>query len=198
MKIKPFDQIPLLEIGNTYQIAGTIWANASESFVTLFPEKVVDALEDLYFTPMTLENWETFLRQTDLLETEIFGVDKTGKLVKAIVRKTQRSIDSFMQWRVFKRDNYTCRYCGRTGIPLTVDHIDLWENGGATIEDNLLSACKSCNKDRGRMEYEDWLSSPLYQKRATALLPETRVLNEDVLKILPALRSKRVKNIRSR
>ena len=197
MRIITLEDINIYDIGSTYQIAGTIWSSVDDCFITLFPGKE-ETFEHTKLLPMDLSEWETFLRQTDLLETEILLTDSSGKLVKAILRKTQRNIDAFMQWAVFKRDGYTCRYCGRDGIPLTVDHIILWERGGPTIPDNMLTACKKCNKDRGNMEYLDWLASPHYQKRAIHLTEKVKRQNEDVVRHLPALWEKRVMNIRSR
>lgn len=189
--------INLLDVGNEIQIAGTIWSGKGMAFVTLFPGKQED-LSHLTTLPMDLQEWEQFLRQTDLLETEIFRTDPSGKIIKAIVRKTQRAIDGYMQWAVFKRDNYTCRYCGRTGIPLTVDHVDLWENGGATIEANLVSACKNCNKERGRMEYPDWINSKQYEKRSKGLKIDVLHQNRRLVSELPNLQALRVTNIRTR
>ena len=191
------NDININDIGNEIQLGGTIWTGKSIAFVTLVPDKKED-LSNLKILPMTLEEWEKFLRQTDLLETQIIGEDETGKIVKAIYRKSQRQIDSYLQWAIFKKDNYTCRYCGRTGIPLTVDHIVLWEEGGPTIELNLLSSCKSCNKERGRMQYSDWLNSPIYQQKSKNLPLEIKVANSQKLNDIPQIKTMLVKNIRSR
>ena len=188
--------INILDIGNSIQIVGTIWKGPDICFITQFPGKDED-LTDVKKLPMELSEWEKFLRQTDILETEIFTKDPTG-ITKKIVRKTQRQIDSYMQWAVFKRDNYCCRYCGRTGIPLTVDHIILWEEGGATVPDNLLSACRRCNKDRGRMQYEDWVYSGMYKKYSEHLVAQVHQLNLALIQELPRLRALNVQNIRSR
>lgn len=188
--------INIHDIGNTIQIVGTIWKGPNICFITQFPDKDED-LSNVKKMIMTLEDWERFLKQTDLLETEIFVADVSG-VTKKIVRKTQRQIDSYMQWNVFARDKYTCRYCGRTGIPMTVDHIDLWEDGGATTPANLLTACRRCNKDRGRMLYEDWLQSALYKTYSKNLSDEVIANNLDIIQQLPVLRGMRVSHIRSR
>lgn len=197
MDIINLDDLNIYDFGNEIQLGGLIWTGKGMALVTQFPGKNED-FSNLQSMPMDLPQWERLLKQTDTLETEIFATDPTGKVVKAIFRKTQRSIDSYVQWAVFQRDNYTCRYCGRTGIPLTVDHIDLWENGGASIEVNLLSACRNCNKDRGRIEYDVWLKSPVYAKRSANLSVAQRQANEDVVAQLPHLRTLRVQHVRSR
>jgi 5-methylcytosine-specific restriction endonuclease McrA len=50
---------------------------------------------------------------------------------------------------VFRRDNYTCQYCGRRDIPLTVDHITPKRLGGKHIWTNVVAACPSCNHRKG-------------------------------------------------
>ncbi|CAA9569933.1 MAG: HNH endonuclease family protein [uncultured Thermomicrobiales bacterium] len=50
---------------------------------------------------------------------------------------------------VFIRDNYTCQYCGRQGLDLTIDHIVPRHRGGPHSWENLVSACKACNHRKG-------------------------------------------------
>lgn len=188
--------INLLDFGNEIQIAGIIWTGKGFSFTTQFPDKT-ETFENLKSMPLTLEEWQKLLRQTDLLETEILANDGNG-IVKKIVRKTARQIDSYTQWSVWRRDNFACRYCGRDTVPLTVDHIDLWEEGGCSLTENMLSACKNCNKDRGRMKYDEWINSARYKNRSSNLTSEQRKANEDVIDDLAHLYTLRVTNIRSR
>lgn len=188
--------INVYDIGNEIQISGVIWTGKGHAFVTFVPDKDED-LSNLKKMPLTLPQWEILLKQTDLLETEIFQKDSTG-ITKIIVRKSQRQIDSYLQWAVFRRDSYTCRYCGRTGIPLSVDHIIIWEDGGPTIEENLISACRQCNKDRGRLPYEEWLATRAYLLKSRNLSVIEKQKNTDILSQLDAIRTKRVLHVRSR
>ena len=50
---------------------------------------------------------------------------------------------------VFRRDNYTCQYCGRRDTPLTVDHILPKRLGGQHTWMNVVAACPSCNHHKG-------------------------------------------------
>lgn len=50
---------------------------------------------------------------------------------------------------IFIRDNYTCQYCGRSNIELTIDHVVPRSRGGGHSWDNLVSACKVCNHRKG-------------------------------------------------
>jgi 5-methylcytosine-specific restriction endonuclease McrA len=50
---------------------------------------------------------------------------------------------------IFRRDNYTCQYCGRQSKDLTVDHIVPRHHGGQHNWENLVSACPDCNRRKG-------------------------------------------------
>jgi len=50
---------------------------------------------------------------------------------------------------IFRRDDYTCQYCGRESRNLTVDHVIPRHLGGEHGWDNLVSACPVCNIKKG-------------------------------------------------
>lgn len=50
---------------------------------------------------------------------------------------------------VFRRDNYTCQYCGMKPSRLTIDHIIPRHMGGTHSWENLVTACPSCNHKKG-------------------------------------------------
>jgi 5-methylcytosine-specific restriction endonuclease McrA len=56
---------------------------------------------------------------------------------------------------VFRRDNYTCQYCGRHDTPLTVDHILPKHLGGQHIWTNVVAACPGCNHRKGGRRLEE-------------------------------------------
>ena len=153
----------LLSIGNTINISGVIYSGEDKHILCWFPEENEFQYE-MHGMTMSLEEWEKFLRQTDVMEVEVLQTSSNGELVKAILRKSQRQIDNFVMWTCFKRDSYQCRYCGKDGIPLTVDHVVTWESGGPTTLDNLLTSCKKCNKLRGNKPYELWMVDKEYNK----------------------------------
>jgi hypothetical protein len=57
------------------------------------------------------------------------------------------SISKRLRFEIFKRDHFTCSYCGRTppAVILHVDHIDPRALGGLTEPSNLITACSDCN-----------------------------------------------------
>lgn len=60
---------------------------------------------------------------------------------------------------VFKRDNYTCAYCGEIGKKFEGDHIIPISKGGTNELSNLTTACRKCNrqkKDKLVSEFLEW------------------------------------------
>lgn len=203
MKLSDVD---VLKFGNTVQLVGGVWAGEGKAYVCLFPEEHGDIYSgqgavlftqgevvsgedemDVVCLNMGVDEWQQFLRQTDVMETEILARTKNGDEVKAIARKSSRQIDQNVSWRVFKRDGYACRYCGKDDVPLTVDHLVRWEEAGPSIEANLLSACRKCNRTRGDKSYADWLACGYYKQVARGLTPEVRAANVAVAATLDAI-----------
>lgn len=157
-----FSDIKLLDIGNTLQMAGAVYTDSEgKAFYFPFPSARAEGEEPVR-VEMSNEDWKALLRQADLVETEVLAQHKDGALYKAIIRKSQRQVDSHVQWNVYRRDNFMCRYCGTEELPLTIDHLVRWEDGGPTIEENLVAACRKCNKVRGDIAYAAWIRHPYY------------------------------------
>lgn len=182
LKYITLKDINILDIGNEIQLFGAIYAGKESLFLVPLPDESPDYLDgvtEAEVLEMSSEGWERFLHQTDVLDIE-------GP-AKAILRKSQRQIDQAIAWEVFMRDGYRCRYCGRR-VPLTVDHIILWEEGGASVKENLISACRRCNKLRGNKQYGEWLESEDYRLLSEHISPMEKKLNQEVLLHLDDLR----------
>ncbi len=50
---------------------------------------------------------------------------------------------------VFRRDNFTCQYCGKKSSDLTIDHVVPRHLGGKHIWTNVVAACPACNHRKG-------------------------------------------------
>jgi 5-methylcytosine-specific restriction endonuclease McrA len=50
---------------------------------------------------------------------------------------------------VFRRDLFTCQYCGKRDGGLTVDHVVPRHMGGGHIWTNVVAACPVCNHRKG-------------------------------------------------
>lgn len=49
---------------------------------------------------------------------------------------------------IFKRDDFSCQYCGKNK-ELTLDHLIPKSKGGKSTWTNLVTACKKCNARKG-------------------------------------------------
>lgn len=71
----------------------------------------------------------------------------------------------FTRHNVFKRDDFTCQFCG--GRPkaqdLTIDHVHPTSRGGKDEWSNTVSACVKCNRKKGARTPEE-ARMPLRQK----------------------------------
>ncbi len=143
------DKKELLKYGNELTICGFVVGNDKLSKIVMFPDENLRPGWDIE-TPNNKEIHQ-IIRQMDIQEIE--------GLQKVILRKSQRQIDQRVSWEVFRRDNFTCVYCGADDVPMTIDHIVLWEHMGDTVPNNLNCSCKKCNKTRGSMNYLKWMSS---------------------------------------
>lgn len=63
---------------------------------------------------------------------------------------SRSSIGKSVRFEVFKRDRFTCQYCGATppNAVLEVDHIHPVASGGTNEEGNLVTACFNCNRGK--------------------------------------------------
>lgn len=69
----------------------------------------------------------------------------------------------FSRKNVFTRDRYTCQYCHKRfpAAELTLDHVVPVSRGGKTRWNNIVTACKKCNRKKGgRTPGEANMSNP--------------------------------------
>jgi 5-methylcytosine-specific restriction endonuclease McrA len=104
--------------------------------------------------------------QADLL------VDGTGREGMRMARTQElpplagpsgrRSVGKRLRFEVFKRDFFTCQYCGRQppDVILEADHIEPKARGGADAADNLVTACADCNRGKAARELGDRIVRP--------------------------------------
>lgn len=178
MQTTSLKEIGLLRLGNNVMVSGMILVDGDTTLLVPIPEEQDSVAQgECKLVNLTAEEYIAFIRQLDVVEVEIF--DRAAN-TKVLVRKSQRQLDARIAWKVFQRDNYTCRYCGVTGVPMTYDHLMLWEDGGPTTEENGVAACKKCNKTRGNTWYGSWLVSDYYRKVCLNLTLEQRLANSDL------------------
>jgi 5-methylcytosine-specific restriction endonuclease McrA len=56
-----------------------------------------------------------------------------------------RSEPALLRMKIMERDNWRCQFCG-TRSDLQVHHIIYRSQGGADMEDNLITACAACHE----------------------------------------------------
>jgi hypothetical protein len=69
----------------------------------------------------------------------------------------RKSISKKVRFEVFKRDSFTCQYCGSKApdVVLHVDHVDPVSRGGGNDPLNLITSCVDCNGGKGATPLDD-------------------------------------------
>ena len=75
----------------------------------------------------------------------------------------RKPISKKLRFEVFKRDSFTCQYCGKSApdVVLHVDHIKPVKEGGTNDITNLVTACADCNLGKGARKILLWYQTAL-------------------------------------
>jgi hypothetical protein len=62
-----------------------------------------------------------------------------------------RSLTAYDRFAIFHRDDFTCRFCGFKcpSENLEADHLIPWARMGSDNPENMITACKKCNRGKG-------------------------------------------------
>ena len=65
----------------------------------------------------------------------------------------------------FKRDNFTCQYCGGKApdVALECDHVIARANGGGDELGNYITSCRTCNIGKGTVQVMEHESEPQFR-----------------------------------
>ena len=97
-----------------------------------------------------LENGSGFIHSA-VYEFPVPSVIRLASMIK----RPHRSEKKLTRLEVFKRDWYTCQYCGQETRQLTLDHVIPRHQGGQHSWENVISACVYCNRRKaGRTPQE--------------------------------------------
>jgi 5-methylcytosine-specific restriction endonuclease McrA len=99
----------------------------------------------------TIEVYDVSLKDGHGKKHFIPAVIRNVRQVKQSYRKV-----NFSRVNVFKRDNYTCQYCGvkagEEGVILEMEHVvprSRWNGSGSpTCWTNIVAACRKCNRKK--------------------------------------------------
>lgn len=69
----------------------------------------------------------------------------------------RKPIPKTIRFEVFKRDKFTCQYCGASApdVILEIDHIQPVSKGGTNELLNLVTSCRNCNRGKSNKELSD-------------------------------------------
>lgn len=95
----------------------------------------------------------------------------------------RKGLPKSIRFEVFKRDGFKCQYCGRSSpdVILECDHIVPIAAGGGNDILNLVTACRDCNRGKGKRELSD-ISIISAQKKQLEDLNEIREQTEMMIK----------------
>jgi hypothetical protein len=84
------------------------------------------------------------------------------------------------RFEIFKRDNFTCRYCGHTSpdVVLEIDHVVPVCEGGTDDAINLVTSCWSCNRGKAGVPLSVVMTGEDPHDKAIAVLEAARQLRE--------------------
>lgn len=69
----------------------------------------------------------------------------------------RKTLSKKTRFEVFKRDSFTCQYCGAQApeVVLHIDHMNPVAGGGTNDIINLITSCEPCNLGKGARELSD-------------------------------------------
>lgn len=85
------------------------------------------------------------------------------------------AVNKRLRFEIFKRDGFTCRYCGRRAPDVIIEVEHVWPKrlGGDDSAANLVTSCRDCNKGKSGVslktrQYEidvaEELAKPLWER----------------------------------
>lgn len=106
-------------------------------------------------------------------------------MAKATSRK---QIPKSVRFEVFKRDKFTCQYCGESApnVILEIDHITPVAKGGSNEIMNLITSCRDCNRGKTDKKLDD-NTAVMVQKKQLDVIQERREQLEMMLQWRQAL-----------
>lgn len=88
------------------------------------------------------------------------------------------SVSNRLRFEVFKRDLFTCQYCGRRppDVVLNCDHVIPSSKGGVDDLDNLITSCWECNSGKSNIALSSLPESQM--QRHVELIAQLTAFNE--------------------
>lgn len=89
---------------------------------------------------------------------EVDRRDGSSPAIRAIhgTSKQRTAIPLDVKRAVRERDGAVCVYCGDKDGPFDLDHKVPWSRGGKHTKENLVVACRHCNRSKGALTASEW------------------------------------------
>jgi len=114
------------------------------------------------------------------------AITDRGEDMATPTHSKRSSLSVRTRFEIFKRDNFTCRYCGQRSpdVILEVDHIVPVCDGGTDDPINLATSCWACNHGKAYVPLNELLVGEDPTERAVLIAERERQLREynEVLK----------------
>ena len=119
----------------------------------------------LSYYPLSLWNWQDSIKSAYFERVSIVSNYKrkirspsfemslpSVIALKSFIKPAEHP--NFTRFNVFLRDKFMCQYCG-SNSELTFDHLLPRSKGGKTDWNNVVTACSSCNVQKGGRLYDN-------------------------------------------
>jgi len=143
---------PVLVLNKRWFALTTMSVKEAIGLVAKGSAKIIDPTD---FSAVDLMTWNDVSRAKEKLEGDVIRSQHLSLVPPEVIVLTtydgvgQRSV-VFSRRNMFKRDKYTCQYCGVQPGPeeLTIDHVMPKSRGGGSTWENCVLACIACNKKK--------------------------------------------------
>lgn len=138
---------PTLVLNRVWQPVGVTPVSRAVTLVIAERARIVDPTS---YQQYSWADWSQLIPRED----ELFVQAVTFRIrVPEVITLTEydhvpRNVVAFSRRNIYKRDRYTCQYCGcQPGSKeLTIDHVHPRSRGGTSTWENCVLACLPCNK----------------------------------------------------
>ena len=181
---------PTLVLNRNWQPVGVVTVAKALTKVWNDTARIVDPAD---YQQYTWDNW-TLLRPADdepFIQTRRFHLRAPEVVTLTKYDRLPTNAVTFSRRNVFKRDRFTCQYCGRQpgGEELTIDHVIPRAQGGTSTWMNCVLACIECNARKAdrtpeqarmplRSQPERPIWRPLYAARGVRIESWSRFVSE--------------------
>lgn len=125
------ETVPVLVLNNTYEPINVCNARRAVRMMVLGKAETVEFEDEFWI-------------RSELL---MLRLPVVIRLLRYVNTHRQGEVP-FSKKNVFRRDHYSCQYCGFSG-ELTLDHIIPRSRGGSTEWGNVVCCCRRCNSKKG-------------------------------------------------